>query len=149
VKQPNLFQMVIVLLAALNGCATTPPIPYEIPEPIADGKGRIVFMRNSDTSIYRQMSADVFVDGQEIGELQSREFLYLDVLVGSHTITAFGRGIRSQTELADNRREIEILVGQTRYFEVNHRDGRLVELHSSAATMDLAKLDRESTQLPD
>ena len=82
----NLF-LFAILVSLVTGCASAGPAVYNVPPtPPAQDKARIIVNRSTDF-LYLALSARVFVDGKQIGELSRGDAISTDVDPGRVTVT--------------------------------------------------------------
>ena len=76
IRQLSLFA---ILVSLVTGCASAGPAVYNVPPtPPAQDTARIIVNRNTDI-MYLALSARVFVDGKQIGELSRGDAISTDV----------------------------------------------------------------------
>jgi hypothetical protein len=120
------FLVALCLLALLGGCAS-----YSVVEPQNRAQdprlARIYFIRQP-TILSRLGTADIKVDGKQLGSLSQGTYIVADRSPGTHTIAVFGGGLSSGWFETD----IEVQAGVSYYFEL----GQIVRINA-----DLMKLD--------
>jgi len=86
------FSLFAILVSLVTGCASAGPDVYNVPKynvpktPHVQDQARIIVNRNTDF-LYLALSARVFVDGRQIGELSRGETISTDVNPGRVTVT--------------------------------------------------------------
>ena len=99
----------IVLAAALTGCAATGPSHKEIASKIQAvnaEQGRVYFYRNS-SMLGAALTPDIKFDGVVVGESKQGGFFYVDTKPGSHEAI-------TSTEVA-NKLSFVVAKGETKY----------------------------------
>ena len=111
--------VIILITLLLSACSLGPDysiIKDKINSVPTENVARIVFFRTTESVLYAARSAPINIDGQKIGSVMCRDFLYKDVAEGKHIL---------KTELWDMPGKCEITLNAKAdniyYFQVDSR----------------------------
>ncbi len=110
----------VVLAAALTGCAATGPSHKEMASKISAvnaEQGRVYFYRNS-SMLGAAVTPDIKFDGIVVGESKQGGFFYVDTKPGSHEAA-------TSTE-AENKLSFVVAKGETKYVRTKVSMGLMV-----------------------
>ena len=116
----NRFVTTILLIFFSIGCSASGPGFKDTQfatQPLPDGKGRIIFYRESDINF---RSVTIGIEGAAIGALAHKGFIVADIAPDDYKISAWMRGI----PLGEFVLKLRVSAGETYYIRASHRDER-------------------------
>jgi Protein of unknown function (DUF2846) len=125
--RPLVAAFVCLMLAA---CAATTTALESQKKPQGAHTARIYIFRPGGWS-YSARTANVKIDGQDVGELANESYLFVDRPPGKHTI-----GLRMPLDFTATEHDVQVAAGRTYYFALNMRSLTMV---GGGAVMTIAE----------